>query len=123
MSEKTKAALDPETIKLVAEQLKKASKGEGFWSFLKQSATDESGNPSSSRTSMYIQLTMAVISFGFGVYFGIQNNTTLAITFVSSAFGLVSTAMGTNASAQKKSAVIAASKNEPKPKPQGDPQT
>lgn len=125
VSSKKQAALDPDLVKQVVEQLKQASEGKGFWAFLKGSATDESGNPSSSRSAMYVQLAMAIVAFGLAIFFGFTGNNTLAITFTSSAVGLATTAMGTNASAQKKSAAIVAAKEKAKqvttaPTPQGD---
>lgn len=118
MSEANKTGLTPEMAKLIQEQIQQAQKGEGFWSFLKKSATDESGNASSSRVSMYAQIGLAAICLGLGVYFAFQGNATLAITFLSTAAGFGGFSSLTNASAQKKAAAIKAAQVKESPNPE-----
>lgn len=93
--------------KFLESQAGQVAKKEGFWGFLKSTSKDESDNPSSSRTAMYIQLAMAAAAFVLGVLSMVfSSNTTLVITMFSTAVSLTVTAMRTNAAAQKKSASI-----------------
>lgn len=112
-SPQAQAAISPDALKAL-EQLpvliqhisQQGEKKEGLVAYLKQTARDESNNPSSSRASMYIQLAMAGLAFLIGIVSLLGKDWATTLTLFGTAASFCFTAMRTNQAAQQKAAEI-----------------